>query len=227
MRRPPRIRLGELPWRRIATVAAIFAAILTLIHQQIDVEAIHARADEVNAWTAFAVLAILPLLGFPVSILHIAAGIRFGAVLGLAIVAVTIVLHLLASYAIVRRWRTRLEKNRWVRRLREQIPEGAHASVCIFTVLLPGAPYAAINYVLPLLGVPLRTYLLCCLPLHALRSTITVVLGDQSDRLTAARLAVLAGYALTILGASFLTYRRMRSQLEGQPPAAGDRKQPA
>lgn len=222
-----RIRLGELPWRRIALVAVLFAAILALIHRQIDVEAIHARADDVNGWVAFGLLTVLPLLGFPVSILHIAAGIRFGAALGLGIVAVSILLQLLASYAIVHRWRARLEKTRWVRRVREQVPEGAHASVCIFTVLLPGAPYSAINYVLPLLGVPLRTYLLCCLPLHVLRSTITVIFGDQSDRLTAARLAVLAGYALTVLGASFLTYRRMRSQLSSPPPGAGDRKQPA
>lgn len=225
--RANRIRLGELPWRRIALIAAIFAAVLILIHQQIDVAAIHARADEINGWLAFGLLTVLPLLGFPVSILHIAAGIRFGVGVGLGVVALSILLQLLASYAIVHRWRATLEKTRWVRRVRERVPEGAHASVCVFTVLLPGAPYAAINYVLPLLGVPLRTYLLCCWPLHVLRSTITVIFGDQSDRLTAARLAVLAGYALTVLGASFLTYRRMRSQLEGPPPTAGDRKQPA
>jgi len=222
-----RIHLGEFPWRRIALVAAAFAAVLILVHQLIDIEAVHARAEELNGWVAFTFLTILPLLGFPVSVLHIAAGIRFGAGWGMLIVASSILLQLLASYAIVHHWRHWLEKTRWIRRLRERVPDGAHTSICIFTVLLPGAPYSAINYVLPLLGVPLRTYVLCCLPLHTLRATITVVFGDQSDRLTVARLTVLIAYALTVLGASFLTYRRMRSQLEDPPAAADDPKQPA
>lgn len=208
-------------------VAAGFAAILILVHHLVDIEAVHARAEELNGWVAFGFLTVLPLVGFPVSVLHIAAGIRFGAGWGMVIVSSSILLQLLASYAIVHHWRHRLEKTRWIRRLRKQVPEGAHTSICIFTVLLPGAPYSAVNYVLPLVGVPLRTYIMCCLPLHTLRSTITVVLGDQSDRLTAARLMVLIAYALTVLSASFLTYRRMRSQLEGLPKAADDRKQPA
>jgi uncharacterized membrane protein YdjX (TVP38/TMEM64 family) len=208
-------------------MAAVFAAILTLVHHLIDIEAIHTRADQLNGWVAFGFLTVLPLVGFPVSVLHVAAGIRFGAGWGMVIVSCSILLQLLASYAIVHHWRHWLEKTRWIRRLRERVPDGAHPSICIFTVLLPGAPYSAINYVLPLVGVPLRTYVMCCLPLHTLRSTITVVLGDQSDRLTAARLIVLVAYALTVLGASFLTYRRMRFQLEGPPVAEDDRKQPA
>ncbi len=220
-------RLGEFPWRRIAMVAAGFAAVLILVHQLIDIESVHARAEELNGWVAFGLLTVLPLVGFPVSFLHIAAGIRFGAGWGMVIVSSSILLQLLASYAIVHQWRHRLEKTRWIRRLRERVPEGAHTSICIFTVLLPGAPFSAINYVLPLVGVPLRTYVMCCLPLHMLRSTITVVLGDQSDRLTAARVIVLIAYALTVLGASFLTYRRMRLQFEGPPEAEDDRKQPA
>lgn len=226
-RKVNRIRLGEFPWRRIATIAVAFAAILTLVHHLIDIEAVHAWADQLNSWVAFGLLTVLPLVGFPVSVLHVAAGIRFGAGWGMVIVSCSILLQLLASYAIVHHWRHWLEKTRWIRRLRERVPDGAHTSICIFTVLLPGAPYSAINYVLPLVGVPLHTYIMCCLPLHTLRSTITVVLGAQSNQLTAARVIVLIAYALTVLGASFLTYRRMRLQLEGLPAAEDGRKQPA
>lgn len=179
------------------------------------------------AAVAFALLAVLPLLGFPASLLHVAAGIRFGAALGLALVSLSICLQLLASFAVVKLWRAHFERARWVDRVRKRIPQGAHASICVFTVLLPGAPYAGINYVLPLMGVPLRTYLLCCLPLHTLRSTVTVVFGDQSDELTPARLAGLAAYALTILGASWWMYRRLRRQFENPRPAANDPKPPA
>jgi uncharacterized membrane protein YdjX (TVP38/TMEM64 family) len=220
-------RLRELPWRRIAAIGVIFGAIGAATYSNIEIETVHARAGEFNAILAFALLVFLPLIGFPASLLHVAAGIRFGAVLGLPLVSASILLQLLASFAIVRIWREPLQKSRWLSRLRERIPQGAHASVTIFTVLLPGAPFAAVNLVLPLLGVPLRTFILCAWPLHTLRSTITVLFGDQSDQLTATRLAVLLAYALTVSGASWWMYRRMKSQFEDQPPAAGGRKQPA
>src|SRR5687768_2802016 len=160
--RPSRpFRLGELPWRRIGIIAVVFGAIAALLYSKVDIETVHARADDFNGFIAFALLVVLPLFGFPASLLHVAAGIRFGAGLGLALVSLSILIQLFASYGIVRLWRDRLEKSRWLKRLRERIPGGAHASVCTFGVLLPGAPYAAINLVLPLLGVPLRTFILC------------------------------------------------------------------
>jgi uncharacterized membrane protein YdjX (TVP38/TMEM64 family) len=220
----PRLQWKELPWGRILTVALTLAAIGALLYSQIDVHEVHRSAERMPAWVAFALLAVLPLIGFPASVLHIAAGIRFGAPLGLALVSASIALQLVASFGIVRLWRDRFERARWVKKVRKRIPQSSHASICVFTVLLPGAPYTAINYVLPLLGVPLRTFVLCCLPLHTLRSTVTVVFGDQSDTLTPGRLAALVAYALMILGASWLMYRRLRRQFEGQPATADDPK---
>jgi uncharacterized membrane protein YdjX (TVP38/TMEM64 family) len=179
------------------------------------------------AAAAFALLVCLPLVGVPASVLHVAAGIRFGGLLGFGLVALSIALQLLASYAIVRVWRRYFETARWVARLRQRIPQGAHASVCTFTVLLPGAPYSAINYTLALLGVPLRTLLLCAFPLHALRATVTVALGDQSRQLTALRLGALLAYALLILGSSWWMYRRLQSRFSNPRPAADDRKRRA
>jgi uncharacterized membrane protein YdjX (TVP38/TMEM64 family) len=218
------LRLSDLPWGKIATFALIVGTISALVYSQIDIHTIHREAARLNGGIAFALLAILPLVGFPASLLHVAAGIRFGAVLGLALVSLSILLQLLISYAVVHVWRDRFERTRWFKRIRERIPQGAHASVSIFTVLLPGVPFTAINYVLPLIGVPLRTFLLCAWPLHTLRSTVTVVFGDQSAQLNATRLAVLIAYALTILGASYWTYRRLQAQFAGQPRAADGRK---
>jgi uncharacterized membrane protein YdjX (TVP38/TMEM64 family) len=214
------LRLSELPWGRIVTFAVVLLVIGGLVYSQLDVHEVHREAAKLPAWLAFTLLGVLPLIGFPASILHVAAGIRFGAALGLALVSLSIGLQLLASYGIVKLWRTRFERARWVDRVRKRIPKGAHASICVFTVLLPGAPYSAINYVLPLVGVPLRTFLACCLPLHTLRSTITVMLGDQSDNLTPGRLAALVAYALMIFSASWWMFRRMKRQFADQPPAA-------
>jgi uncharacterized membrane protein YdjX (TVP38/TMEM64 family) len=219
--------LADLPWRKIASFAIVVGAISAVLYSQVEIETIHREAARFNGALAFGLLVLLPLVGFPASLLHVAAGIRFGAPLGLALVSLSILIQLLTSYAVIRIWRHRFERTRWVARIRERIPEGAHASVCIFTLLLPGVPYAAINYVLPIVGVPLRIFLACAWPLHTLRSTVTVVFGDQSAHLTAARLAILLAYALMIVGASWWTYRRLQSRFEGPPRVAGDRKQRA
>lgn len=226
-RRLRRLTLPKIPWGRVIAAFLVIGAVTALFYHYGDVEAVHDAAGRLNAGVAFALLALLPLVGFPASILHVAAGIRFGGKLGLALVALSILLNLLASYAIVHIWRDRFDRLGWLRRVREQLPTGAHPSVCVLAVLLPGAPFAAVNYSLPLIGVPLRIYLLCCLPLHVLRSTVTVLFGDQSSQLTATRLALLVGYGVLIFVASWWTYRRVRSQLEGPPSAADGRKQPA
>src|SRR3954468_12997432 len=99
---PPRI--GP-PWRNILSVVVPFAAVTLLIYSQVDLGKVQAQAARLPASVAFLALVILPLLGFPASLLHIASGIRFGAPLGLALVSLSILLQLLASYAIVHHWR--------------------------------------------------------------------------------------------------------------------------
>jgi uncharacterized membrane protein YdjX (TVP38/TMEM64 family) len=200
---------------------------MAILYRTIDMEEVEDQAARLPGAIAFILLVLLPLLGFPASVLHVAAGIRFGALPGFGLVVVSIALQLIASYWIVRVWRRRFEKARWLKRVRERIPKGAHAPVCAFTVLLPGAPFAVVNYTLALIGVPLRTLLLCALPLHALRATITVALGGQSTHLTAMRLGVLVAYALLILGACAWMYHRLQSRFASRRPAAGGRKQPA
>jgi uncharacterized membrane protein YdjX (TVP38/TMEM64 family) len=228
-RRKPRqpLRLAELPWGKIALFALVIGTISALIYSRHDIESVHRQAADFNAAVAFSLLVVLPLTGFPASLLHIAAGIRFGAPLGLALVSLSILIQVVVSHSIVRIWRRRFERAGWVKKIRERIPDGAHASVCVFTVLLPGVPYAAVNYILPVVGVPLRTFILCAWPLHSLRSTVTVIFGDQSAHLTATRLVVLIVYALLILGVSWWTYRRLQSQFSGPSQAADGRKQPA
>lgn len=230
---PPRRRqkrlpaLADLPWRRIAVAAAVIGIVVAVFYRSVDMEQVHDEAERLPGAIAFILLVLLPLLGFPASLLHVAAGIRFGGPLGYGLVVTSIALQLIASFWIVRVWRRYFEKARWLQSVRQRIPKGAHASVCAFTVLLPGAPYAVINYTLPLLGVPLRTLLLCALPLHALRATITVAFGDQSADLSGTRLVVLVAYALLIFGASGWVYHRLQSRFAGRPAAAGGRKQPA
>lgn len=219
----PRFQWRELPWTKLLLAAGLLAGGIFVVVRWVDLSAVREWIVGLDPVVLIVLLILLPLVGFSVRLLHIAAGIRFGATWGMVIVSASILIQLLASFAIVRRWGERFERMRWVQRLRERIPQGAHGGVTLVALLLPGAPFTAINYVLPLVGVPLRTFLLTAWPIHTLRSTVSVVFGEVSAELTPAKVAWLAAYALAMAGASWWTYRRIQSRSETRRPAEDDR----
>lgn len=199
-----------MPWRLIV-VAAIVCIGLGVLSHYVTIDMVHEQADRLNGFVAFLLLTLLPLVGFPVSVLHVAAGIRFGTGLGLALVTLSILLQLLASYVLVHSFRRKFSKR--LEPVKERIPRGAHGAMSLFTMLVPGVPYFAKNYVLPVLGVPLSTYLAICWPIHAVRSSVAIFLGDKSDELTPTRIAALSVYFLTMVFASWWMFRRLRAQM--------------
>lgn len=207
-----------------ATLVVVAGGLLLLYHEA-DLATIQAKARELPGWLCFLLLTCLPLVGFPASVLHVGAGLRFGIQLGLGLVWLSILLQLLASYGLVHLHRGFFAKR--FKAIREKIPQGAHAPVTVFTMLIPGAPYFAQNYTLPLIGVPLRLYLGICLPMHCARSSIAVIFGGQSHDLTPGRVLAMLAYAALILTASWWALRRLKTTLGDQSPKAGGRKQPA
>ena len=227
-RAPPAPARASPPFYRSArfwlTAIAVLGGIALLYHQ-VDLDRVREIALRLNGGVAFLLLTVLPLVGFPVSVLHVAAGVRFGVPLGLGLVWLSILLQLLATYGLVH-WKRRFFARRF-KSLRDKIPPGAQVPVTVFTLLIPGAPFFAQNYTLALIGVPLRLYLSICLPMHAARSSIAVILGGASQHLTPGRVVLLLLYVAAILGASWWAYRRIRSTLGDRPAGAGGRKQPA
>lgn len=204
------------------TLALIVIALaaLSVFYRHIDPAALHARAARLNGPAVFAAVALLPLVGFPVSVMHAVAGARFGLAVAIPLVALALVLQLLASYGLVR-----LAPGFFARRLaplRARLPRTAHRPLTLFTLLLPGAPFFAQNYVLPLVGVPFRTFFFIAFPLHLSRSLIGVLFGEVSDQLTPAGIAGFALYAVTVTLACAWSFRRLRARLQDPPPAAGD-----
>lgn len=217
----------ELDRRKLITIALVVlgCVAVTLLYRQIDVAAVHRRAEEINGVLVFALMTLLPLVGFPVSILHAVAGVRFGLPLGIPLVALSIVLQMLLSYAIVQ-----LAPGFFARRLepiRRRLPKAAHTPLTQFTMLLPGVPYFAQNYVLPLAGVPLGTYLLWGVPIHIARSIVGIAFGDMSDDLTPARLTGFAVYFVVVTAGCAWTFRRLQARMKDQRPKAGGRKRAA
>lgn len=209
------------------TLIVIVAALVTLslFYRHIDPAALRARAAHLNGPAVFAAVALLPLVGFPVSVMHAVAGARFGLALAIPLVALALVVQLVASYGLVQ-----LAPGFFARRLaplRSRLPRTAHRPLTLFTLLLPGAPFFAQNYVLPLVGVPFRTFFLIAFPLHLTRSLIGVLFGDVSDHLTPWGIAGFGLYAVTVTLACAWSFRRLRARLQDRPAAADDPTRPA
>jgi uncharacterized membrane protein YdjX (TVP38/TMEM64 family) len=210
--------------RRMVILVAIVIGIVALVflYRWIDMPALHQRAEGINGGLVFVLITVLPLAGFPVSVAHAVAGVRFEFGPGLALVAVSIVLQLLASYALVKAmpkfFARRLDP------LRRRLPKGAHAAVTQFAMLLPGVPFFAQNYVLPLVGVPLGTYLWWSIPIHVAKSAIGVVFGDMSDDLTPVRIGGFVLYVICITVACTWAFRRLQVRLKVSPAKTGRKR---
>ena len=200
---------------RLIVIAAVVVAIAAVVWYKggLDLEALHAWAEDMNGALVFLALTVLPLVGFPVSVLHAVAGAKFGLGLGLALVGLSIALQLFASYAID-----------W---LRQRLPPATHRSLTLFTMVLPGAPYFAQNYVLAVVGVPFRIFFYYSFPIHFGRSVIGVIFGEWSDDLTPGRIAVFVIYSIVVTVVCGLAFRRLRTQLQSPPRAANGRKRRA
>ena len=124
-----------------------------------------------NPVTLFAAIAILPGFAFPVAPLLILAGVVWGSslqgcVLALAAVGLNIVwTHLLASGplrgSIVSVLGPRFQ--RW-----QNMPSNDHLRVVCLLRVTPGVPLFVQNYVIGLLGIPLRFSLALALPITGL-----------------------------------------------------------
>ena len=209
--------LKTLPRGKIIVVAIVLIG-LGLLSSQIDVDQVHDYTKQLNSWLVFVVIVVLPLLGFPVTILHILAGMRWGPKLGLALVTLSIILQLLASYGLVHLFRPMFERR--LAKFRERIPKGAYGPMTLFTALLPGVPYFAKNYLIPVMGVPLRTFVLWCFPLHAGRASIAVIFGHESNELTPARIAWFCVYFIMIALSCAWVFRRLRAEVGDPSPTA-------
>ena len=197
-------------WRSIATIVVVGIG-LSLAWGRLDIDRVHQQAEHIPALFAFALMVVLPLVGCPATIVNLGAGVRFGIAGGLPLVALAIFLHQLIAFQLVRRKPAMF--GHLVDPIRRRLPKGSHGSVAVFSALLPGVPYWMQVYSMPLIGVPLKTVLLCCVPLHTIRSMIALIGGGVSDHLTAGWLVGLGIYAITLMAVCAYAGRKIRRQL--------------
>lgn len=136
--------------------------------------------ERMNTGLLLALTATLPVFGFPISLVYLSLGARFGPVAGLGAVAAITLVHLLGTHLIARGV-LREPLRRFIERRKHSVPEvppGENAVVALMIMLAPGVPYFIRNYLLGLSGIPFRIYVWIALPVHLLRSYVALFLGD-------------------------------------------------
>lgn len=205
-----------------AALAAAAALAISLLWGRLDLADLHARAKALSGIGVVAAITFLPLIGFPVSWLHLIAGVRFDFIGGMVVVAVTSVLHHVLGWGLVRVLPRRLfaRLDPW----REKLRGAGHRDATLLCCLLPGMPYTVQLYLMPVLGMPFRLMFGLSAALHTARAVVTILFGDLSENLTPARIAGLVAYYLLLFSVSAWTLHHLRRSIAAKKnaaPAAG------
>jgi uncharacterized membrane protein YdjX (TVP38/TMEM64 family) len=160
-----------------------------------------ARGQELHAAWFIAAFFILPVLGFPISILTLLAGVRFGLPGGMALVTGGTIFHHIAAYRLTHGWfrdkvRARLEK------AGRKIPPIKKEHQVLLTALfaaIHGPPYAPKLYLLALTDIPFRIYLGVGAPIYILFCLIPVGAGSAVMNFNPAWLFALTTLSIVIL----------------------------
>ena len=171
-------------WWVVAYVALVIIAV-TLVLRYTDVRwaSVIEWIDGLDPWLVLPLMAVLPIGGFPISVVYLVAGARFGAVWGGVVVAMVTTVHLLGTYLIARSF-LRGPLQRFIERHNAHLPEipvDEQAAVCVIAALVPGLPYVVRIYALALAGVKLSYYIGVSLPIYVARSYVTILLGDMTS----------------------------------------------
>ena len=165
--------LKRKPYLILAALSPVVFALLGiawhlgLIHWALDQKEPLLDWCRSNPFILFAAIAILPGFAFPVAPLLILAGVVWGSnpmACGLAMAAVLINItwsHLLAS-GFCQKYIKRILGNHWERW--ESMAETDHWRLALLLRITPGIPLCFQNYLLGLLGVPIRYSLGIAIP---------------------------------------------------------------
>ncbi len=170
----------------------------------------------------FSAMALLPLVGFPLSPFTVIAGPVFGPTMGvgaviacvIAAVAVNVTLSYgLAAHAL-RPLVARLA--RWLGYTLPELPAGTAWEITLLVRIIPGLPFFLQSYVLGLARVPFGIYLLISILVPALYLGGVILAGDAMMR-GDWRMLTLAG---VLCGAAGVAIHRLRKRLTARSRGA-------
>ncbi|MEA2061735.1 MAG: VTT domain-containing protein [Thermodesulfobacteriota bacterium] len=128
--------------------------------------------------------AVLPVLGFPISIFLVLLGLRFGPWYGMLFMMAGMPLHLLAtfglSHSFLRPWMERFAQKKAFTIPR--VPAHRQVEFSFIFMAVPGLPYTVKNYMLALSGVPFHIFFLMGWGVNALLGALFVILGGAATQ---------------------------------------------
>lgn len=210
-------------WGGLVVIVLLAAGVWYLVRYHegdIDRESILAYGMSLPPALLIAAFFVLPLVGFPVSVLLVVIGLRFGIVWGMVIVTVGMFFHLLVVHGIARSG-MREKMRRRIAAFGYEIPPIKENHRLWFTTLfasIHGPPYAAKLYLLALTDLPFRYHCGIALPVYIGFSLLPVSAGKAVMNLNPISVSalVLAALALLVLG------RWMTLRYTGKNDVSGD-----
>lgn len=134
-----------------------------------------------NPWVWLVALSLLPVIGFPISLFYLHAGLAFGPAVGIPLTWLGLLINMTLSYlAGVHLFRRPLLA--WLERRGHRPPvlgPLGHFRLVFLMRTIPGPPFPVQNYLLALAGVPFRTYLLVSLACQGTIAVGMIFLGSM------------------------------------------------
>lgn len=210
-------------WGGLVVVFLLVAGLFFLWKTQeghLDRESILAYGMSLPPAVIVVAFFLLPLIGFPVSVLLVLIGLRFGVGWGMALVTLGMLFHHVVVFAVSRSW-LREKMERRIASFGHRIPTIEEKHRFWFTTIfasIHGPPYAAKLYLLALTNLPFRFYCGIGVPVYVGFSLIPVGAGKAITDLNATTLSLIFLGAVALL---FLAHWLKRRYATGTDPSDG------
>lgn len=203
-------------WPKIALLL-VLAGLAGWLFHHFDVRwrEIPGWLERVNRPVALLAMAFLPVVGFPISAVYLAAGAIFGPWIGGVVVAIVTLVHVASTYLLTStllRGPVERLRNRWRGHV-PHVPDDERATLVAMVVIVPGPPYLARNCILALSGASLPLLSGLAVPLYVARSYVTILLGDAGMDPSRRELLILGGIFAVKLAISALLFERLRRRI--------------
>ncbi len=212
-------RLRRHPWKTAAILltAAALIGLAIANRDELDRESVIAYGKSLPPLLFIAAFALLPLAGFPISILLVLTGIRFGFDWGMLIATTGVFFHNFAAYHLTHGWFREPLRHRLARH-GYRLPDIRPGHRIWFTALfaaIHGPPYAAKLYLLALTDIPFRIYFWVGAPVYAVFCILPVGAGSAAVDVDPFWISVIVAAAALLLLAGWWLQRHFGRTVHG------------
>ena len=206
------------PGKTVIVLLTLVAVVWVVYLHRDDLshEALTKFAGDLPAFWFLALFMILPLVGFPISVFLVLAGMRFGFLGGMAAATVAIFFHNYVAFRLTHGlFRTRLRD--FLQRSGYSIPSIKSHHRVQFTSLfaaIHGPPYAAKLYLLALTDIPFGIYYWVGASVYTLFSVVPVGAGSAVTTLNLTWIYAILGCLVLLPLVGYWLQRRFKADAE-------------